>query len=169
MRRMLFPALTVNTHLAYAGYTEDKIFFSGSLNAGLIHFLTSRYLPLFKFDTRAELKQFETAFWDLFPLDRGYAEVPSFRDATAGYDDAFFAEHSLALVYVSASSSTPRYGLQDVLLSDTYLRLNIVQTNTPEEFPEDKTGWFVLVELLDAEIGHCTSFDAQLELPWVFP
>lgn len=98
-------------------------------------------------------------------LDQGYAEVPSFRDATSGYDETFFAAHSLALVYVPSGSGSFRYGLQEVSLRGTSLTLYIVQTNTPEVFTADMAGWFVLVELLDAEIGHCTSFDAQLGMP----
>lgn len=165
LRRLLFPALTVNTRLAYAGYTENSAVYSGSLNRQSMAISAIQHLPVYKFDTGAELEQFEAAFRDVLLLDQGYAEVPSFQDATSGYDETFFAAHSLALVYVPSGSGSFRYGLQEVSLRGTSLTLYIVQTNTPEVFTADMAGWFVLVELLDAEIGHCTSFDAQLGMP----
>ena len=120
------------------------------------------HLPVYKLDTLKDLEQFKENFRDILTLDHGYDEVPSFNDITALYDDTFFADHTLVLAYVTASSGSFRYAIQDISYGGSTFCLDVVQTNDPETHTDDMAGWFVMAEVLDSDIADYILFDAQL-------
>ena len=121
-----------------------------------------RHLPVYKLDTPEDLARFKESYQDILTLDQGYDEVPSFGEITASYDDSFFADHSLVLAYVEASSGSFRYAIQGVSCEGSTFCLDVVQTNDPETYTDDMAGWLVLAEVLDSEVADCTLFDARL-------
>lgn len=121
-----------------------------------------RHLPVYKLDTPEDLDRFKESYGDILTLDRGYDEVPSFNEVTAGYDESFFDAHSVILAYVTAGSGAFRYGIRDVTSDGGVLCLNVTQLNAPEVYTADMAGWFVIAEVQDAELSDITEFDAVL-------
>lgn len=150
--------------MSYAGWTEDCEILSGTLNINKMADSSVLHLPIHKFDTLEDLKQFKL-FDDIFTFDRGYDEIPSFNDAVAKYDDIFFEENSLMLVCVPANSGSYRYGVNSVFCDGTSFCIHVEQTNKPEAATMDMVGWFVTVAVPDSMVENCTQFDDDLNNP----
>ena len=162
LETMLFGGMNVISKTAYANWSEDSRIMGNCLNPDTMILSSLRHLPAYRFTAVEELDAFREMFRDILTLDRGYDEVPSFNEVTAGYDEAFFRDHTLVLAYVSASSGSFRYALRDVTLTGHTLRLNVVRTNDPEVYTADMSGWFVMAEFLDTDLSEITEFDAAL-------
>ena len=111
LREMLLGDKPVVTKVSYANWTEDSKIFS-CMNPEKLTISSVRHLPVYKLDTKEDLDQFKEKYRDVLTFDQGYDEVPSFNEATAGYDDNFFAEHTVVLAYVTANSGSLRFGMQ---------------------------------------------------------
>ena len=164
LREKLCGDAPLVTKVAYANWTEDSRIFT-CLNAKTLYISSVHHLPVYKLDTEEDLKRFKETFRDVLTLDHGYNEVPSFNEVTAGYDDEFFAKHTVILAYVVSGSGSFRYGIRDVDIGGSALCLNVVQTNHPEVGTSDMAGWLVMAEVLDANIANITEFDAQMVQP----
>ena len=148
---------TFDIAVSYANYAE----IIGGLNADKMVISSVCHLPIWKFDTLVELEQFKQIN-NKFTFDGGYDEIPSFNDTVAKYDEAFFEENSLMLVYVSANSGSYRYGVNSVFCDGTSFCIHVEQTNNPEVGTMDMAGWFITVAVPDSMIENCTEFDADL-------
>ena len=168
LRELLFGSPGIRGKVAWAGYPSGEsigAIFAGCLNHETLVMSAVHHIPVYRVDARTELDAFTSDFGEILTLDRGHEEAPSFLEATAGYDDAFFAEHSLVLAYVQAASGSFRYGLQDVIRDGDSFCMVVVQTNDPETYTSDMAGWLVLAEVPKELIRGCTRFDARQE-PW---
>ena len=123
---------------------------------GVIH------LPIFELEFPEELSQFKKDFGGENVYDYGWDEVPSFNEVTKEYDDEFFAENSLILVYVSASSGSYRFGVKNVHCDGTKFVAYIAQTNRPGDVTDDMADWFITFEVKKSDIENVTEFDAEL-------
>ncbi|MCR5041554.1 MAG: hypothetical protein K6C36_05555 [Clostridia bacterium] len=152
--------------LCRCGYTTDDRIYENSLNREYYGWGEKRHLPVYRFDTRAGLEDFRTAFTDGFSFGESYDEVPSFDSVCPGYDDAFFAQNTLFLIYIEASSGSFRFDLDGVryVTDASILQFGAKQTNHPEVFTEDMAGWFLLVELSDEYLSslYINGFDAVI-------
>ena len=165
LRDMLLGGEAVVTKVAYANWTEDSGILAFCLNAEKAekrNINTVWHLPVFKFDTKEDLELFREHFEDILTFDHGYNEVPSFNEVMSKYDDAFFAEHTVILAYVTAGSGSLRFGIRDVYREGNTLCLNVMQTNHPESGTDDMAGWFMIAEVLDKELESITAYDAQM-------
>lgn len=157
--------IEIPTKVAYANWAEEE----GGLARDEKCLDTDKYiysdmprLPLFKFETKMELDEFQNEYKDTFTMDHGYDEVPSFNDVISNYNDEFFKSHSLMLVYKSANSGSFRYGISEVKKENGTLFLRITKLNNPEVFTDDMSGWFLMAEVEKEYIEDCKDFDAQL-------
>ena len=147
--------------VSYANWGALNDLYFHALNMDKMVISSVRHLPLYKFDTLAELQQFKDNVKDTLTIDCGYDEVPSFHDATADYDSAFFQKNTLLLVYVEASSGSYRYGVDSVYHADGNFCVHVTQTNHPEVVTDDMAGWFITVAVPDSVAETCTTFDAD--------
>ena len=147
--------------VSYANWVEGNEVFFGGLNSDKLAISSVRHLPIYKFNTLEELQHFKE-FADEFTLDGSYDEVPSFNEATAKYDEAFFKENTLMLVYVSASSGTYRFGVNSVFCDGKSFCIHVEQLNNPEVVTCDMAGWFITVAVPDDMVSGCVEFDADL-------
>lgn len=155
------PSLSYTSIVTYANWTEDSLIFTSALNSKNMMASAARHLPIFKIETKSELEQFEATFGDIFSMAHSYAEVPSFNDVISVYDDSFFADYTLMLCYVSASSGSFRYSVRDIYVEDAKFVMDVVQTNNPEVYTFDMAGWLVIAEVSDSDIKDCTEYDAR--------
>lgn len=151
--------------VSWANWTDDGKICSDALNTEKMTESSILHLPIYRFDTAEDLEQFRTDFANLLSMDTGYDEIPSFNDIAAKYDETFFAENSLMLVYVSANSGSYRYGVDTVFCNGDSFYIHIKQLNSPEVVTCDMAGWFVTVAVSDRMIEDCTEFDADLNNP----
>lgn len=76
-------------NVAFANWTENSGIYARVLNDDKMLFSSVQHLPIYKFDTVAELDSFKTAFYDILTMDSGLDETPSFDYITAAYNDSF--------------------------------------------------------------------------------
>ena len=155
------PIVEIKTAVAYANWTEGEMMHD-CLNPDKMLISSVRHLPVYKLDTKEDLDRFKEKYQDSLTFDHGYDEVPSFNEATASYDESFFADRTLVLAYVSAPSGSFRYAIRDISFGGSTFCLDVVQTNNPETHTDDMAGWLVIAEVLDSDIANYTEFDAQL-------
>ena len=154
---------TFDITVSYANWGELNEIYSKALNTEKMAISSVRHLPIYKFDTLAELEQFKNDVKDVLSIDAGYDEMPSFNESTTKYDENFFAENTLMLVYVEATSGSYRYGVNSVYHADGNFCIHIEQTNNPETHTDDMSGWFITVAVPDSMVADCTTFDADFQ------
>ena len=135
---------------------------SGALNEDQMAISSVLHFPIYKFDTLEELTQFKDSLDYPEMLSLAYDEVPSFNEVTAKYDEAFFSESTLLLVYVVASTGTYRFAVDTITGDGTGLCVHIAETTHAEVVTDDMAGWFITVAVPDSAAATYTEFDAVL-------
>ncbi len=149
--------------VSYAGWTKESEIYLGALNQSTMVDSSVQHLPIYKFSTLEELEQFKLSFGEVLRMDYGFDEIPSFNDTTAKYDETFFGENTLMLVYVDANSGTYRFGVSSVFHEGNTFCIYIKQLNVPEtDVTADLAGWFITVVVPDSMVENCVEFDAVL-------
>jgi len=161
---MTDPAFDIT--VAYGNYADWEAleeFYARACNRDTFTQSIVLHLPIYQLDTQADLAEFKGAVDGILSVDRSYDEIPSFNTATAKYDEAFFEENSLMVVYVTASSGSWRFGVDSVAFDNGRFCVHVKQTNRPEIFTEDMAGWFITVAIPDQMAKACYTFDAHLD------
>lgn len=148
--------------VSYANWAEASEIYFGALNREKMAISSVQHLPIYRFDTLNDLEQFKRTFGDTFTMDGSWDEVPSFNNATAKYDSAFFEDNSLMLIYISANNSTHRFKVHSIGYDEKSFCVHIAETTNAEEVDTAMAGWFVTVAVSDELIMNCTEFDADL-------
>lgn len=147
--------------VSYANWTEENAIYFCALNKDKMVISSVKHLPIYKLDTLEDLENFKLNFGEILSMDSGYDEVPSFNEATTKYDESFFEENTLMLVYVTANSGSCRFGVDSVFCDENSFCVHVKQINAPKAFTDDMAGWFITVAVPDSMIADCTEFDAN--------
>lgn len=150
--------------VSYAGSIDEETIYKNAVNSDKFP-LTSPYeyyLPLYKFDTLEDLEQFKATFGNKIDFDMGWDEVPSFNEVTGEYDEGFFDEYTLLLVYVHSGSSSYRYKNLLSQTDHTSLYLHIGKANDPEVLDELEASWFITVAYPDEYLEKFSQIIAKL-------
>lgn len=135
------------------GWTHGGAFFENALNAEKLSNKSS-FMPIYRADTKEELENFKSTY-----NDRLYIEGND-DGKLAKYDEEFFKENSLLIVYVESGSGSIHFGFDSLTLSEDSVCVHIVCTNNPAFGTDDMAGWIITVAVPDSIIKSCTSFDA---------
>ncbi len=146
-----------------AGSGRDPDIWNNALNASKLNDNNPWNLPIYKFDTLADLEKFKSDFGGESVFNYGWDEVPSLNDATKHYDEAFFDRYTLMLVCVEAGSGSYRFGFKNITIADNYFCVNIEQTNNPQVGTDDMAAWFITVAVPDSMFANYTEIDATLD------
>ncbi len=147
--------------VAYANWSDEAEIMRSCLNSpGVFTVSSVRHLPVFRCDSVSELEDFRQKFSEALTFDRGYNEISSFDEIAAEYDDRFFENRSVLIVYVSASSCSFRYGIDSIEVNGGDLCIHIVEKIHPEAYDSAMSGWFVMAGIDRATIDGITSYDA---------
>lgn len=149
--------------LSFANYSDANEIYFGALNRDKLSINSVKHLPIYKFDTLADLEQFKNTFKNILTFNSGWDEVASFNDATSKYDETFFKDNSLMLVYISANNSTHRYGVNSVFCDGEAFCVHLEEITKSDTVDCAMSGWFVTVAVPDSLILKCTEFDADLD------
>lgn len=156
-------AAAAETAAAYANWSDAPEITACARNAEQLATSRQRHLPVYCFSSPEELQQFQQRFGGVLTMDQGYGDIPSFREAAAGYDADFFRENSLLLAYVTAGSGSLRFAVKSVDTEDGILCLHAEQLNAPQVMTMDMAGWFLLAAVPRSLAERCAGFDAVLD------
>lgn len=159
--RIEIPILS-DQYSAWANWTDDERVTRGIVNPDTVsHTYHRKHLPLYRIDSVEELEKFIEDYGDVFSMNYKYDENEGFAAATAHCDVDFFADKFLLVAYMEAPSGSFRYGARNIIIDDGALTLEIEQTNDPEAYTDDMSGWLVTAEVIRASVTtECTSYDA---------
>ena len=152
------------TPAAAVGYTESERLLKGALNAEATAAEAGRVrLPLYRLDTKADADGFLTEFADQLQIDYELnGAYPSLRHLLASYDEGFYASKSLMLVYLTANSTSNRYGIHEVKVGESAFFLLAARTDHNEVGDAAMAGWVLLFEVADEDLAACNAYDAFL-------
>ena len=154
-----------DTTVTEVGTSDAAALYSGALNADQMAISSVVHFPIYKFDTLEELTQFKNSLEHpdrLSSRSYKYDEMPSFNEVTEQYDETFFSENTLLLVYVVASTGTYRFAVDAITGDGTGLCVHIAETTHAEVVTDDMAGWFITVAIPDSAAAAYTEFDAVL-------
>lgn len=156
---------TPDTTVSEVGTFGMEKLYSAALNADQMTISSVVHFPIYKFDTLEELTQFKDSLENPERLSISlykYDGIPSFNEATEQYDETFFSENALLLVYVGASSGTYRFAVDAITGDGGSLCVYIAETTHAEIVTDDTSGWFITVAIPDSAAAGYSEFDAVL-------
>lgn len=151
--------------VSYAGGANSGALYSDALNRDKMAISSARHLPIYKIDTRDELDLFVGNYIGISNsavLNAGWDEVPYFTATLSQYDDAFFAENTLMLVYVSCRNCTHRFDVDSIYRDSQTLYISVEETTGAEVVDDAMADWFIAVAVPDNMVETCKQFDAEL-------
>lgn len=150
--------------ISWANWLEETTVYEDCLNFDKTAISSVNHIPLHKFSSRSELNAFKARFGEDNSFDYGY-NGKSFNENTADYDDAFFDENNLFLIYVDANSGSLQFDVNSIFNDGNSFCVYVNQTNDPEVVTDDMAGWFITVAVPKSATENCTAFDAIMGFP----
>ena len=149
--------------LSYAGSGDLNAFLNfGVLNYDNLYLSSQQNLPVIAFHSVSDLERFKNEMDGYFALSYGYDEIISFESAVSDYDEEFFEENDLFLVYKYAHSGSLRFDVDSVYNDGESFQINVCQTNFPEVITCDESGHFITVAAKKSDVDSCVSFNAVM-------
>lgn len=137
-----------------------------ALNKDTFFMSSEIHLPVLKFDTREELEAFMWKYVNVATTSAdGWVEVPSFQTVSLRYDEVFFEDHTLVLVYVPCGNCTHRFDVHRLYQSDSSFYIHVQETTGADVVADAEACWFIAVEVYDTMAENITSYDAVLVTP----
>ena len=127
-------------------------------------------LPVvYKFDTREELDSFKSEYDDLFHFKN--PSVCGFNEATVKYDDAFFENNTLIVIYLESPSYADEYTVGEIYNDLSTVRIQYVLTDLG--WDQGMGGKFITVAMPDAMMKNVNTYIAEIafgeNLPQINP
>lgn len=153
--------------VSYAGGSSSNLngILQEALNKDTFAISSETHLPVLKFDTLEELEQFEQKYATTSHSAGGWEEVPYFLSVFNRYNEEFFDEHTLVLVYVPCGNCTHRFNVYHMYQRDSGFHIQVQETTGAEIVADAEACWFIAVELYDTMAESFISYDATLITP----
>lgn len=135
-------------------WTHGGAFFENALNFEKLNNKHEKSMPIYRVDTKEELDAFKENYNDQLGIGSDDEEL------IAKYDDKFFKDNSLLIVYVESGSGSIEYAFDSMSFTKDSVCVHIVATNDPRFGTCDMAGWLITVAVPDSLLKDCTSFDA---------
>lgn len=129
------------------------------LNAETLAISAVRHIPVMLMESAEDLASFIEEGKAYFQFDQAYGDADAFLGIADKYDEAFFAENALLILYTSESSGAIRHTVEEVLLKDNALSI-VVSATEPEFGTMDMADWFIVVAVEKDAVSGVTAFDA---------
>ena len=151
--------------LSWAGWSGEASLYIGALNSDKLQINHTRHLPIYVFKSKAELDSFINEMDEHLSMDEPRDEVPAFTETATKYDEEFFKDNSLVLVYATSGSWNTRYSATGFYCDGTSFVLHVEDTTKNDFGDAAMGGWFVSVVVDNKLIDSCSQFDAYLYNP----
>ena len=158
------PSVVYEFVLTYAshGIGDQNTLIVNSLNKAKMDENAVQHLPIFKFESKAELDNFKSTVLAHYNLSDTHDDVISLNAATKNYDDAHFEKNTVLLIAIPATSGSVRHKVNNINVSSTELLVS-VKAESPDAVTMDLVSWFIVISIDKTSLTNCTAFDAVLE------
>lgn len=129
------------------------------LNLDKMAISSVRHIPVMLIGSSAELAEFIEEGRAHYQLDQPYGETGAFSAIADEYDDAFFEENALVILFATETSGSIRHTVEDVRVEGGALSV-LVTATAPEIGTDDMADWFIVVSLEKSVVSGCSAFDA---------
>lgn len=148
---MFIPASIVTR----TDWTENEYIYNKCINTELVKSDSKNNCPIFKFDNVEDLEKFKNE-------TKSYLNWYYFDETNADrYNEKFFKDNFVLLVYKTAPSGSFRYGIKGVSVNDSDLTVYIERKDDTEVGTTDMAGWFIFVMLNKTQYANCKNFNAE--------
>ena len=146
--------------MSRVAWTDEQVVFDGALNKDKLNKGGEKHFAVYVMDTMQDFAAFTTEYGEIFSMEQSYNGGLSFMDtvAKAQYQEGFFAEHSLLVVYVDTNADM-KVEVDQVKVEGDSVCVYVNEKGVSET-TKDKAGWFITVAFTDEEIATYTMFDA---------
>lgn len=107
-----------------------------------------------------ELDSFLSLARSYFSLSASMPSKETFNEAVKKYDEAFFQENGIVVIYISSESTSIGYKLTDAALNGEELRISVAEIRPEGELIQKPAGWFMTVELPQEILSQANYFSA---------
>lgn len=107
-----------------------------------------------------ELDSFLSLARSYFSLSASMPDKETFNEVVKKYDEAFFAEKGLVIVYIPSESTSIGYKLTDAALAGEELHITVTENRPEGELASQAAGWFMTVEFPQEVISQANYFSA---------
>lgn len=156
------PDETFDIVQSWAGWVGDGPVWA-CLNAAKLQYSNVQHLPIHKFDMRKELDAFMERMGNTAALNDTTHGVPSFRETAARYDDSFFENNTLILVYISSANSGRAFQVSEIFCNQSHFEIYVEEIASPFIKEQKVSGWFITAAVPDSMVENCIDFDASLD------
>ncbi len=153
-------ALSASYETSWVGWTNGERLLAFAENATLLDDNSQSHLPARMLRSVEDLRAFREDFADVFQFSVKWDEFLSFDAKASQYDDAFFAENVLILLYVEATSGSYRFAVDRTIVNRDAVCVYIKQLNNPECVTDDMAGWLIAVPVSRKELPTDVQVDA---------
>ncbi len=145
---------------SYSMFDDEKIK-NASLNADKMNDDGKIHLPVFRFDTKDELVEFFDSFDEKF--DSGHSDAEDFRNKLKAFDDDFFKDKMLFVVYFEPRVSSPDYYLAGTYTVDENFRFEfLLKESENKVLTTVSTSAISIIGIEKAFVGGAMDFDAVI-------
>ncbi len=153
----IFDVTYVRSH---SRFDEEKIK-GESLNADKTDAENVFHMPVFRFETKAELTDFINSFDEKF--DSGRSNADDFREILKDYDESFFNDKVLFVVYFDVLANNSGFEFYGTYTDGKMLRFEYVfKKHENGSSATVSTTGISLIGVEKSFVGDCTDFDAVL-------
>ena len=107
-----------------------------------------------------ELESFLSLARSYFSLSASMSNKETFNDTVRKYDEAFFLENGIVVIYIPSESTSIGYKLTDAALNGEELRISVAEIRPEGELIQKPAGWFMAVELPQEILSQANYFSA---------
>lgn len=107
-----------------------------------------------------ELDSFLSLARNYFSLNASVSNKETFNESIQKYDEAFFQESGIVIVYIPSESVSIGYKLADAALNGEELHITVAEKRPEGELSQQPAGWFMAVELPQEIISQASYFTA---------
>ncbi len=137
--------------------------FTSSLNAYEMYKDKLNHLPIRKIESYEELESFIGKYRNKLALTERTNDHRSFEETVEKYNEEFFENNLLFLVYVqSKNKHTSFFNIDSVYNDGESLCVNLTEKSYSAEEGE-KSGYIAVIATSKKDVGSCKSFDAILD------
>jgi hypothetical protein len=136
--------------------------FSHAQNFDALAISSVQHLPVLRFDDAASFEAFLEATGTDYQYEVEYAGEIAFAEAVKKYDDTFFADNRLLIIYVQEPSGSNRHEIKLVTIKENTLTVSVNRI-IPEVGTDDMADWFIVLELSKSATANCIGWDAVAE------
>lgn len=151
------------TTLCWADYTEEgerALRFTYYPITGAYSYQHELTYPAIGIKNTQELDSFLSLAKGYFSLSASLPGKETFNATVAKYDEAFFEENGLVIVYIPSESTSIGYKLADAALSGEELHITLTENRPEGDLAQAMAGWFMTVELPQAVLSQANYFSA---------